>query len=114
MSKSQKRSFPVNKQLQELLQTIRPENYNRDDLVFPSLQGGLIDTHNFCNRAWKTVFKGLDIPYRTPYSTRHTFITLCLEKGIDAKDVARWVGNSAEIIYKHYAASRRDLAVPEL
>jgi integrase len=110
----QKRTFPVNAQLRELLQSIKPEDCQLNFLVFPSPEGGLIDVHNFCNRAWKSVLQKLDIPYRTPYSTRHTFITLCLEKGLDAKDVARWVGNSAEIIYKHYASNKRDLAVPVL
>ena len=52
--------------------------------------------------------------YRKPYQTRHTFITLCLEADIDAKDVAKWVGNSPEIIYRHYAGNKRDLQVPEL
>jgi integrase len=52
--------------------------------------------------------------YRNPYQTRHTFITLCLESDIDAKDVAKWVGNSPEIVYRHYAGNKRDLQVPEL
>ncbi len=52
--------------------------------------------------------------YRPQYQTRHTFITLCLDAGVEVKDVARWVGNSPEIIYKHYAGNKRDLQVPEL
>jgi len=41
------------------------------------------------------------VEYKTIYHTRHYFITKCLEKGIDAKDIASWVGNSPQIIYKH-------------
>jgi integrase len=52
--------------------------------------------------------------YRRPYQCRHTFFTLCLEADIDAKDVAKWVGNSPEVIYRHYAGKKRDLQVPEL
>jgi integrase len=52
--------------------------------------------------------------YRRPYQCRHTFISLCLEGGVDAKDVARWVGNSPEVIYRHYAGNKRNLQVPEL
>lgn len=63
---------------------------------------------------WRTVLTRLGIPYRKPYQMRHTFITLCLDAGIDAKDVARWVGNSPKIIYQHYAGANRDLEVPEL
>ena len=50
----------------------------------------------------------LGIEYRKPYQTRHTFITLALDNGLDAKDVARLVGNSPEVIYKHYAGVRSE------
>jgi integrase len=63
---------------------------------------------------WQKILYGLGLEYRKPYVTRHTFITLCLDKGIDAKDIAQWVGNSPEIIYKHYAGSRHNLQVPEI
>jgi integrase len=33
---------------------------------------------------------------------------------VDAKDVAKWVGNSPEVIYRHYAGSKRNLQVPEI
>jgi integrase len=33
--------------------------------------------------------------------------------GLDVKDVARLVGNSPEVIYRHYAGNKRDLFVPE-
>jgi hypothetical protein len=37
-----------------------------------------------------------------------------LENGLDAKDVARLVGNSPEIIYKHYAGiNSTKLEIPE-
>jgi integrase len=40
-------------------------------------------------------------------------ITLALENDLDAKDVARLIGNSPEMIYKHYAGRQRELIVPE-
>ncbi len=110
----EKRSFPINGQLRDLLNFIKPEYASGDDLVFPGPKGGWIDIHNFRNRAWKSVLDGLNIKYRKPYQARHTFVTLCLDSGIDAKDVARWVGNSPEVIYKHYAGNRQDLQVPEI
>ncbi len=82
--------------------------------MFPSPDGKPIDLNNFRNRTWKTVLKGLGIEYRKLYQTRHTFITHALEVGkLDAKDVARLVGNSPEIIYRHYAGNKRELFVPE-
>lgn len=108
------RYFPINAQLRTILDSVKPDNVNPEDLVFPSPTGKHIDTHNFASRVWAKVLEGLGIPYRRPYQTRHTFITLCLESGIDAKDVAKWVGNSPEIIYKHYASDKKELDVPEL
>ncbi|NHC33601.1 site-specific integrase [Scytonema millei] len=109
----EKRRFPCNAKVQAILSSIKPENTKPDDLLFPSPAGKYIDLHNFRNRAWKTVLAGLDITYRKPYQTRHTFITLALGNGLDAKDVARLVGNSPEIIYRHYAGNKRELFVPE-
>lgn len=110
--KTQKsRRFPVNQQLKRLLLDI---GQNKPKLVFPSKQGGLINFRNFCQRNWKTIFKSLDIDYRHPYSCRHTFISLCIESGVDVKDIAQWVGNSPEIIYKHYVTGKIRLEVPEL
>ncbi|QYO66762.1 hypothetical protein [Leptolyngbya sp. 7M] len=87
--------------------------------MFPAPKGGVLDTHNFLNRVWQPVVNALVEAgkvqqYLPQYNARHTFITLMLDAGVDAKDVARWVGNSPEIIYKHYAGNIRDLSVPEV
>lgn len=113
--KTQKRrKFPCNDSLKALLQSIKPEDATLESLVFPSPEGKPIDLNNFRNRTYKTVLKGLGIEYRKLYQTRHTFITLALETGkLDAKDVARLVGNSPEVIYRHYAGNKRKLFVPE-
>ncbi|MBD2256902.1 site-specific integrase [Pseudanabaena sp. FACHB-2040] len=110
----ERRRFPCNEKLRNLLRSIKPENVNGEDLVFPSPEGKPIDFNNFRNRTWKAVLKGLGIEYRKVYQTRHTFITHALETGkLDAKDVARLVGNSPEVIYQHYAGNKRELFVPE-
>lgn len=109
-----KRRFPVNQQVATILVRLESRNLERQGYLFPSPKGKLIDFHNFRNRAWKTILKNLDIPYKKPYTSRHTFITLCLEAGVEAKDVASWVGNSSAMIYKHYAGINIDLAIPEL
>lgn len=124
------RRFPINNQVREILNSIKLENCEPEDLIFKSKKGGFIDFGDFLYHAWKgyknrhgkvidgivtqLVKQGLVSEYRKPYQCRHTFITLCLEADIDAKDVAKWVGNSPEIIYKHYAGNKRDLQVPDL
>ena len=108
------RRFKMNNQLQEVFEDTKPLSHSAESLVFPAPEGGFIVQDNFRKRVWKKILQGLGLEYRVPYQTRHTFITLCLDKGIDAKDIAQWVGNSPEIIYKHYAGSRRNLQVPEI
>jgi integrase len=45
---------------------------------------------------------------------RHTAINEALKAGISVTDVARMVGNSPEIIYKHYASANKDAMMPEI
>jgi integrase len=109
------RKFPVNQSLRSLLKTIKPlEDPKPDTLVFPSPHGAVIDGHNFLNRAWRTVMGDMPIQYRSVYHTRHTFISLCLEAGIKVGQVARWVGNSPDTIWRHYAGVINQEEVPEL
>jgi integrase len=113
LKSQERRKFPCNTRLQNFLQSLKTENSSPEDLIFPSPTGRWIDSNNFCNRIWKPVLEKLGIEYRKLYQTRHTFITLALENGLDAKDVARLVGNSPEVIYRHYAGNKRELFVPE-
>ena len=111
----EQRQFPVNAQVKDLLREIKNGNLNCDNFCFSSPHGKLIDFHNFRNRSWmETLDKLPNISYKKPYATRATFITLCLEAGVDPKDIAIWVGNSAGVIYKHYAAANINLSVPDL
>lgn len=95
------RRFPINSQLKELLDDLDrvPER------VFNAKKGGYINLNNFNRRAWQTVLSEVAIRYRPPYNCRHTFITEMLNAGAKVSDVAFWVGNSPEIIYRHYAGA---------
>jgi integrase len=105
-----RRRIRINAGIKTLLDGIKRVN----DRVFQAPRGGLIQWGNFQKNGWTACLKDAGVEYRKPYQMRHTFITLALESGMDAKDVAKMVGNSAEIIYRHYAGSLRDLEVPEL
>ncbi|MEM9216090.1 MAG: site-specific integrase [Cyanobacteria bacterium P01_F01_bin.150] len=109
----ERRRFPCNGKVQSLLAELKPDRYDAGALVFPGYAGGTLNTPSFRKNVWKPVLEGLGIQYRKPYQTRHTFITLALEHGLDAKDVAKLVGNSPEVIYRHYAGNKRELFVPE-
>jgi integrase len=107
--KSQKsRRIPLNSKVIEIL------GEPGAGLVFPSLKGLVIDMHNFSSRVWKPVLEEIGLEHRNVYQCRHTFITLALAKGVGVKDVAFLVGNSAEVIYKSYAATSRVPELPEI
>lgn len=111
----EKRKFPINAQLAELLQSIKPVKSDPDALVFPSRKDKIIDWHNFSNRAWKTVLASLpEITYRNPYQTRHTFCSLCREENVASIQIAKWVGNSPEMIDRIYARPVDQVQVPIL
>jgi integrase len=110
----ERRRFPCNRSLRELLISIRPKNHNPESPVFPGIMGGILNWPSYRKNVWTPILKGLGLKYRKPYQMRHTFITLALRTGkLEVKDVARLVGNSPEIIYRHYLGNKRELFVPE-
>lgn len=121
------RTFPINEQLKQLLDEIRPENISPETYLFSLKNNQPINYGNFF-RSWKGLNfnsktyigivsrlaeKGSIRRYRKPYQCRHTFITQCLELGIPITQVAKWVGNSPEVIMRHYAGIIQKVQVPE-
>lgn len=125
------RRFPCNNTLKELLLSIRPTDVPlaelAETLVFKSPTGLPINNSKFTNQVWKGCKAGKKtyhgvIPglvaagkverYRPPYNTRHTFITMALEAGMTAPQVAKLVGNSPEVIMRHYAGNVLKFDVP--
>jgi len=100
-----KRDFPINAEVKEILQKIRSNSAKSDSFIFTSLRGKFLDHHNFSNRAWKSIIKKSGIPYRKSYQTRHTFITMCVEAHYNSTAIGRWTGTSAKMIDKHYGAT---------
>src|SRR6476661_465603 len=97
------RIFPINPKLRSLLETIKPKVPNGESLVFFSKTGLVIDEHNLGTRLWKPILENLGIRQRPLYNCRHTFISNCLAKGTQVKQVAIWCGNSPRTIWEHYA-----------
>jgi len=99
-----KRNFPINSDLQTILDNIKPENVNPEDFIFTSPKGKFIDQHNFANRAWKSILEECKIPYRKSYQTRHTYISLCVDH-INSTAIGRWTGTSSKMIDNNYGAT---------
>lgn len=122
------RRLPCNESLAELLQDMRPKNPAPEDTIFTSPMGGLLNAEKFCSQVWRGcrngdkhylgILPGLIATeqvhrYRPPYNCRHTAITLWVDKNIPIPTIARWVGNSPEIIFRHYAGFNDSLIPPE-
>lgn len=97
-----KRKFPINDQLRTMLGSIKPETAKPTDLVFGPGDGKYLSQASF-RQIWRRILKNLGIPYRKPYQTRHTFVTMqVINNQTDATQVARWVGTSTRMIERHY------------
>ncbi len=81
--------------------------YEGDDekTVFTSPTGNEpVNNGNYRKRAWRSVLKKLNIPYRSPYQTRHTTATLWLAAGENPTWIASQMGHAnTEMLFKTYA-----------
>jgi integrase len=91
---------------------VRPEELQpvvAAGLLFPALNGGYLDLHDFRNRNWKPaqIAAGID-PFRRIYDLRHTFATFALRAGISTFELSRYMGASLTMIDRHYGHLARD------
>ena len=106
---------------------IRSGNLSPTALVLTDAKGQPIHTSNFCSKVWgshtdrgkyypgivnRLVETGQVARYRCPYNCRHTYITMAVDAGIPVTQVAKWVGNSPEVILRHYAGTLASMASP--
>lgn len=112
--KTDYRLFPINKQLESLLNKI-PRNNN---LIFSSPQNKMIDTNNFSRRQWKPLIHKLEeekkIRFYIPfYDQRHCFGSHVCRETTDLKTVSYLMGNSPETLQKYYLSIDTTFEVPE-
>ena len=65
-----------------------------DALVFTTIRGHQIDDGNFRERYWVKALLRANVPYRKPYTTRHTMISQGIEQGIPLTGLAYLAGHS--------------------
>jgi integrase len=68
---------------------------------------------NIANR-WRKILKAAEVPYRSPYSCRHTFISHCLNMGMNPVKIAAITGHDVKTLLTHYAGLVDKPTVPEL
>jgi len=119
---SPQRNFPCNRQLQQLLQSLKAKGIANSS-VFVRPDGSPV-SHQDLRTAWygkgntlgivrQLAVDGAIDGYRPQYNTRHTMVSQCLEAGVSPMQIAQWVGNSAEIIFRNYAGIVSKISVPE-
>jgi integrase len=64
------------------------------ELVFCDHKGGALDDTNVNARYWKPTLKELKIPYRKPYTIRHTAGSMVIENGGTLADAAKLLGHA--------------------
>lgn len=108
------RHIPMTKELKQVLQELKPDNVRLDSFVFRGCRSNKIDSDNFRNRVWKPILKGLGIPYRYPYQTRHTVLSAIVSNQglLAAKQIAGH--GSLDMVSRHYARFNNTVDMPSL
>jgi len=112
------RTIPLNLRAQEILKELKPPVCALHDLVFATGSGGYCQSRNL-RQYWdpsytisvigKLIKEGKLTCYLDMYSTRRTFISLQVNKGVPVTTVAMWAGDNPETILKHYARPDDDI-----
>jgi integrase len=117
------RAFPMNNNLFDWLDSIKPQAQEPNDVCFPGYKSHHIkharlwsvwgQNANEKNQVKGVVFRlareGLIFDYLPLYNTRHTFINYCLEHRVDSITIAEWCDNSDHIIQKVYRSKQRNI-----
>ena len=61
-----------------------------------------INSEHFAHKYFKPLLRDIGLKYRSPYTLRHTYITLALMQGSSAAHVAEYCGTSIQQIEKSY------------
>ena len=119
------RKVPVTDRVVKILEILKSEQADPNLLIFRN-QNNKHFTTQILRGYWapnpedsnkkRSVISGLieagEIDYyMDPYSTRRTFVSIQLNKGVPVNTVAMWVGDNPETILKHYGRPDDD-AVP--
>ena len=92
------RVIPIREELRRDL----PHDLDEDGLLVRADRGGRIDWHNWVQRVWRPIVRGLELDY-IPYEGRHTYASLLIAEGHTIVEVSTWMGHaSATTTLDHY------------
>lgn len=105
---NKQRVVPLNARAQEILASVPKDN----DYVFPWNRSSF--QSHFRNKIDELHQYQLIRERYRPYTLRHVAISRWLEAGIPIAQVARWAGNTSDVIWKFYANATTEYEVPVL
>ena len=105
---NKKRWVPLNQKCQDILSTLDKTN----DFIFP--WDRLAYQSYFRKKMQQLKAADLITVLYRPYDLRHTAISRWIEAGIPIAQVANWAGNTADVIWKHYANTTQEYSIPNL
>jgi len=105
---NKKRWVPLNPVARGTLEELTPV----DGFYFPWNRNAFQSF--FTDRMQELHDLGLASERYRPYDLRHTAISGWLEAGVPVTQAASWAGNTAEMIWKHYANTTSDYEMPVL
>jgi len=103
---NKKRWVPFNAKSQEILDSLDKTS----EYIFP--WDRLAYQSYFRKRMLKLKEAELISQVYRPYDLRHTAISQWIEEGIPIAQVASWAGNTADVIWKHYANTTQEYTIP--
>ncbi|TXN07844.1 site-specific integrase [Methylobacterium sp. WL103] len=117
------RTIPIPTRLRAMLlawQAVCPQREGEPHRVFPGLGarqawpqprvggGGTLLYSNFRSRIWAPLLKKAGVPYVTPHSARHSFISMLQAEGVEVGLVAKIAGHaSPAVTLSHYTQAVR-------
>lgn len=111
---SGRRSVPMTPLLRRMLldwRTRVPLDAGTTYRVFPAAEGGPLLYSNFRSRFWQPTLERLGLPYVTPHSARHSFISTLQAEGVPVGTVAKIAGHkSAAVTLSFYTKAMTDEA----
>lgn len=95
------RKFLITQALRRLLDEAL--SMSKGKYVFTMKSGRPFDVDSFRKNAWTSALKRTGIPYKVPYTTRHTFAAWALAMGTDPNRLTTLMGHgSKEMVYEVY------------
>jgi len=90
--------------LQHLREVVGGHEAHHIDLVLPNRSGGYLDLRTWRRRIWRPAIGRAGVEGVTPYELRHTSASRLIEEwGYGPVQVAELMGNSPDVVWRHYA-----------